>query len=89
MSFLHVGENNLGRMPTGHIATELTDLVTELANLSHSRVANVSQLICFPTTAHLYPGSVQHINSTLWCHLPAGHRKSHLGSIVNCAADSV
>jgi len=71
--FVHIGENDLGRMPPGRIATELLDLVTELANLSRSRVVIVGQLICFPATEHLYPRSVQHINSTLRRQMPAGH----------------
>ena len=60
--FLHVGENDLGRMSDGHITSEILRLVSVLSPLSRSGVVIVGQLVSFPQTRDRHQSSVRRIN---------------------------
>ena len=61
--FVHIGENDLGRMSNSNIVHHLLHFVSDLSRLCSSNIVIVGQLIFFPRTIYEY--SVNCINEQL------------------------
>jgi len=60
--YLHIGENDLGRIPDNQITNEILTLAHDLAALCTRHVVIVGQLIPFLRTRHQHEQSVSRIN---------------------------
>jgi len=61
--FVHVGENDVGRMSDRCVVSNLLNFVSQLSTLCDSGIVIVGQLIVFPRNSHHQ--SVNHINHQL------------------------
>ena len=85
--FIHMGENDLGRISDGCIVSEVLRFVEYLQRISSCHVVIVSQVISFPQNRQLYRSSVDSVNTHLRSQLDSTHVFWHYESgLINGSA---